>query len=250
MTNATELEAFMEEYITTVMTKVTYPFVWDVVNEAVGDGPNLVMKVSPWTIIDDYICKAFKAARKANPAVKLFYNDYKHASSTGVYARKSDRVYDLVKNLTEAGCPIDGVGFQSHIAIDYDDEHYAAIRKNIQRYAALNITVHFTEVDIRCNQTSADACIYNSTWPDEALEKQAEIFNNLLAICLEESNCESFETWGITDKYSSQKEPQNALPFDKYMEKKVSYDYMLATLNEFNTTMPSPTITQEEAIVY
>ena len=85
MTNATELEAFMEEYITSVMTNVTYPFVWDVVNEAVGDGPNLVMKVSPWTIIDDYICKAFKAAKKANPDVKLFYNDYKHASMTGAY---------------------------------------------------------------------------------------------------------------------------------------------------------------------
>jgi endo-1,4-beta-xylanase len=86
------------------------------------------MKVSPWTIIDDYICKAFTHARKVAPDVKLFYNDYKHASMTGTYATKSDRVYDLVKNLTEAGCPIDGVGFQSHIAIDYDDEHYESIR--------------------------------------------------------------------------------------------------------------------------
>jgi len=58
-----------------------------------------------------------------------------------------------------------------------------------------------------------------------------------LAICLEESNCESFETWGISDKYSSQKEPQNALPFDINMDPKISYTYMLATLNEFNSTM-------------
>lgn len=46
----------------------------------------------------------------------------------------------------------------------------------------------------------------------------------------------SFETWGITDKYSSQKEPQNALPFDKNMDKKVSYTKMLATLNSYNAT--------------
>lgn len=169
-TNATALEEFMTEYITSVMTNVTYPQFWDVVNEAVGDGPNLVMKTSPWTIIDDYICKAFKAARKANPNVELFYNDYKHASMNGTYATKSDRVYNLIKNLTEAGCPVDGVGFQSHIAIDYDDMHYDGIRANIQRYNALGVKVHFTEIDIRCNQTSASDCIYDSTWDDEALE--------------------------------------------------------------------------------
>jgi endo-1,4-beta-xylanase len=133
------------------MSNVTYPFAWDVVNEAVGDGPNAIMKTSPWTIIDDYICKAFTAARKASPKAQLFYNDYKHASMAGRYALKSDRVFNFVKNLTEAGCPVDGVGFQSHIDIGYDDEHYAAIRKNIQRYNEIGLKVHFTEIDVRCN---------------------------------------------------------------------------------------------------
>lgn len=238
-TNATALEEFMVNYITTVMTDVPYPFVWDVVNEAVGDGPNQVMKTSPWTIIDDYICKAFTAARKANPNAQLFYNDYKHASMTGKYARKSDRVYSMIKNLTESGCPIDGVGFQSHIDIGYDDEHYAAVRKNIQRYNDIGIKVHFTEIDVRCNQTSAKNCPYNTTWSDEALEKQADIFNNLLAICLEEPNCMNFESWGLTDKYSSQPEPQNALPFDKEMNKKPAYYSLLSTLNQYNSTSSS-----------
>ena len=35
--NATKLENFMNEYIETVMTKVTYPFAWDVINEAVAN---------------------------------------------------------------------------------------------------------------------------------------------------------------------------------------------------------------------
>lgn len=150
--NATKLEEFMVDYIHKTLAHVTHPFAWDVVNEAVHDGPNFVLKTSPWSIVDDYICKAFKAARDANPKVELFYNDYKHASMAGRYKRKSNKVYNLIKDLKQRGCPIDGVGFQSHIDINYDDEHYDSIRKNIQRYAKLGLKVHFTEIDVRCNQ--------------------------------------------------------------------------------------------------
>lgn len=130
----------MIRYIkSTVKAIGDYPLVWDVVNEAISDGPSLVNKTSPWSIIDDYICKAFKAAKEANPKIKLFYNDYKHASTTGIYATKADRVYNLVKNLKENGCGIDGVGFQNHIDIEYSNDNFEAVRKNVQRYNAIGI---------------------------------------------------------------------------------------------------------------
>ena len=91
--NATKLEEFMVDYITAVMTNVTYPYAWDVVNEAIASGPSVIIKESPWSIIDDYFCKAYTAARKVNPAAYLYYNDYKHASMIGKYQVKSDRVY-------------------------------------------------------------------------------------------------------------------------------------------------------------
>ena len=47
---------------------------------------------------------------------------------------------------------------------------------------------------------------------------------NLLRVCLEEPNCYSFVTWGVTDKYSCFPAPENPLPFDKYMNKKISYN--------------------------
>lgn len=116
------------------------------------------MKDSPWSVIDDFICKSFKAARDAAPkGVKLFYNDYKHASMTGIYKRKSDNIYEMIKNMTERGkeCPIDGVGFQNHIDINYDEANFESIRENIQRYAKLGIEVHFTETDVRCKQSTS-----------------------------------------------------------------------------------------------
>jgi len=84
-----------------------------VVNEAIVDGPNpkKILKVSPWSQVDDYVCKAFKAARAADPTIQLFYNDYKHASMTGVTKTKSDKVFNYIKDLKSKGCPIDGVGF-------------------------------------------------------------------------------------------------------------------------------------------
>lgn len=109
--NATKLEEFMVDYIHKTLAHVTHPYAWDVVNEAVNDGPNYILKTSPWSIVDDYICKAFKAARDANPKVELFYNDYKHASMTGRYKSKSNKVFKLLKDLKSKGCPIDGVGF-------------------------------------------------------------------------------------------------------------------------------------------
>ena len=76
----------MTKYIRTVMNRNNYdfPFVYDVVNYAVSDldGPN-IMNESPWKKVNDYACKAFKAARAANPTAKLFYSDKGHASMVG-----------------------------------------------------------------------------------------------------------------------------------------------------------------------
>lgn len=115
-TNATKLEEFMEYYIKEAMAATgSYPFVWDVVNEAVSNGQSSstkLIKTSPWSQIDDHVCKAFKFAKKyAYPGQKLFYNDYKFESDTGIYKAKSDRVYTMVKDLKERDCGIDGVGF-------------------------------------------------------------------------------------------------------------------------------------------
>lgn len=61
-------------------------FVWDVLNEAIADpwditSGNVVdtvnyFKKTHWTIVDDFVCKAFQAAKKANPKAKMFYNEY------------------------------------------------------------------------------------------------------------------------------------------------------------------------------
>lgn len=101
-------EQFMIDYITAVMNEYGESiYAYDVINEALGDHDH------PYKGIDDWFCKAFKAARAANPTSQLFYNDFNILATNGWRATKSDLAYETIKNATERGddCPIDGIGF-------------------------------------------------------------------------------------------------------------------------------------------
>lgn len=147
-TDVHKKEAFMLDYINkTVRAIGDYPINWDVINEAVSgtnntEDPIYPLKESVWSDIPDLICKAFKAARDASaPNQKLYYNDYSHASMSW---DKSTRVFDMVKKMKERGedeCPIDGVGFQTHVPLSMTDDGINHIRGNVKRYAEIGIEV-------------------------------------------------------------------------------------------------------------
>lgn len=75
---------------------------------------------------------------------------------------KSNNVYNYIKKLKQRGCPIDGVGFQSHVDLTYTDDNYQSIKQNIERYNKLGMKVHFTEVDVSCRKHT-QCPFYN--WP-------------------------------------------------------------------------------------
>lgn len=157
-----------------------------------------VIRDSVYNKVDDYICKAFTWAREADPTALLFYNDFNHATVEGYWKNKSDAIYEYLKALKDRGCPIDGVGFQLHEDIDFD-VRVSNVKTNLQRYLDAGMTVHFTEVDIKCRKDADGNCV---PWTDALLQQQAKTYGDLLTACLEYSNCESFEMWGFTDKYS------------------------------------------------
>ena len=54
----------------------------------------------------------------------MFYNDDMISSMVGKYKRKSDETYKLMKFLVDNKCGIDGVGFESHVDINFANENY------------------------------------------------------------------------------------------------------------------------------
>ncbi len=170
-----ELRAAMERHIRGVVGhwkgKVA---AWDVVNEAIADGPSGELRAdSPFaalgpTFIDD----AFKLAHAADPAALLFYNDYE---IEGEGTPKSDAAYRLCKRLKEAGVPIDGVGFQMHV----DPRHWPSadsIKRNMERFAALGLRIEITEMDVPVGEIAGTM--------DEKLQQQRTIAHDIVAACV------------------------------------------------------------------
>lgn len=160
---------------------------WDVVNEAFNDDGTL--RDTIWSEAfggDSYIADAFRWAHRADPHALLFYNDF---NIEGVGA-KSDAVYDLVRQLRHDGVPIDGVGVQTHLDIQFGFPD--TMRQNLQRFAALGLDVAITEADVRVNVPAT---------ADE-LSKQASYYSQAMQACLAVRHCISFTVWGFTDAHS------------------------------------------------
>ncbi len=202
-------------------------YAWDVVNEPFnGDG---TMRSTVWYNQPGIgfagqgtktIEQALEWAHAADPAAKLFVNEY----GAEVMNKKSDAVYAMAKDFVKRGVPLAGIGLQLHVAPDFDQpDNLESLRRNIQRLGALGLEVQFTEVDVRLTNQSA--------W---SLSVQAQTYKDLLAVCLHQPACTLFQTWGFTDKHSWIPAFYHgygwALPFDRNYKKKPAYYAMLKTL--------------------
>lgn len=115
---------------------------WDVVNEAINDGPG-VLRQTPWlrAIGDDYIAEAFRAAHEADPDAILVYNDYNIELDY-----KRPKALELLKKLVDQKVPINAVGIQAHWRIE--NPPLAETEKAIKEFSALGLKVMITELDM------------------------------------------------------------------------------------------------------
>ena len=224
-----EMTQVMKKHIETVVKHYDgKAFCWDVVNEAVTDLSNETMfKNNDWyPMVPDYVDQAYLQANLSRSSnEKLFYNDYNIASSTGFSARKSQLVYNLVYGMKGRNIPIDGVGLQLHVDINYPS--VAGVIKNMGRLGELGLWVHMTEIDVACSPGGLP-CL---EWGMEEETKQAEVYAALLNACLEEEMCESYEMWGFTDRYTWLGSDQHPLLFDENYEPKLAVQALIDTFN-------------------
>jgi endo-1,4-beta-xylanase len=161
-------------------------YAWDVVNEAFNEDGTLRDTIWLRALGPDYIAKAFRWAHQADPHARLYYNDY-NLESIGP---KSDAALALVKQLEAQHVPIDGVGFQGHLGIQYP--YSDTFGDNLARFAAAGVDVAITEADVR---------MVLPVTP-EKLATQATYFGDMMHSCVAVRRCVSFTLWGFTDKYS------------------------------------------------
>lgn len=171
---------------------------WDVVNEVIEPGDPDGMRASEWYNITgtDYIETAFRVAREAGgPDIKLYINDY---GTDDVVKR--DRLYDLVKEMLEKDVPIDGVGHQTHISINWPP--VGSIIESMEKFAGLGLDNLVTELDMSLYVWD-DRSDFGEEIPDHIVEKQADRYAELFEAFKEHKDIiGGVVFWGIADDHT------------------------------------------------
>ncbi|MGO4495291.1 endo-1,4-beta-xylanase [Paenibacillus sp. 2RAB27] len=188
----------MQEHIRTVASRYKgRVYAWDVVNEAIEDKVDLVMRSTKWLEIlgEDYIRHAFEAAHEADPNALLFYNDYNETEPV-----KRDKIYNLVRSLKEKGVPIHGIGMQGHWNIygpSLDE-----ISQAIELYASLDLELHITELDLSMFQFE-DRRTDLSVPTEQMVELQQQRYEEIFRLFKEYREVITSVTfWGAADNYT------------------------------------------------
>lgn len=222
-----DYDRLMKEWIETVVRHGgdTY-YCWEVVNEPLSN-PN-----QPWEAVfgrEDYIARAFRYAREANPAVALELNQT--FGQSGIDRKLADEFFGLVQRLKSRSVPIDVVGTEMHLEAqvlrpDYLDE----LRYFLSRARATGVQVYITEMDVYQGPPGL--------FPNP-MDHQRQIYHDTLATCLADSNCKNFTVWGVSDirswltqKVMNPHPDAKPLLFDEEYQKKPAYFGVLRALQE------------------
>jgi len=160
---------------------------WDVVNEALNEDGTYRDSVFLRVIGEAYIPIAFRIAAAADPAAKLYYNDY----NLEYLGPKLDGAVRIVKLLQQYGVRIDGVGYQGHLTTEVTPTNSVPIpsekdlTKALKKTADLGVDVAYTELDIRMN-TPADA---------QKEQVLADAYHRVGRSCLNVKRCVGITLW-------------------------------------------------------
>jgi endo-1,4-beta-xylanase len=208
---------------------------WDVVNEAIGDGHSnanaagdwkkcVRTHANPWydTLGADYIELAFRAARVADPNIKLYYNDYglNNQNKAEIVRKMIKDINDRYKAEGNIRNLIDGVGMQAHYGpgINIDD-----VRSSLNKLITLGIEVAITELDISFTKYDPGSG-RDTDMSDADAVAQGRIYADLFKLYKEHSAyLTRVSMWGMDDN-SSWQSAGNPCLFDwKLNAKKAFY---------------------------
>lgn len=210
-TNASLLSVVTTHCSTVVSHYKGQVYSWDVINEPFNDDGTYRTDVFYTVTGTSYIAAALRAARAADPAAKLYINDYNLEYSSA----KFTAMLTLVKSLLSQGVPLDGVGFQGHLIVGSFPTQWAS---NMAQITALGLEVAITELDIRMTLPATAAL----------LQQQKQDYQSAISACKTVAGCVGVTIWDYTDKYSwvpsTFSGQGEACPWDANLVRKPAYD--------------------------
>lgn len=184
----------METHIEAVVTRYAESVSeWDVVNEALADSGDQVLRDSIFsrTCGDRFILRAFQIAKKCDPTATLIYNDYNTH-----FPDKRARMVKLLESLKGQGTPIDVVGMQGHFELA--DNSLKDLRDTFETLRRMNVKVVVSELDIdviprgrwwadngKHREELSQLNPYRDGCPQEVLDQQASHYQALFKLFVE-----------------------------------------------------------------
>jgi GH35 family endo-1,4-beta-xylanase/lysophospholipase L1-like esterase len=217
---------------------------WDVVNEAVGDSGDGLLRDSIYsrTAGIDFIVTAFKAARAKDPDALLIYNDY----NDHVPAKRA-KVIELLTQLKQKGAPVDAYGMQGHFELG--DNSISQLRETFDALRKLGLKVVVSELDIdavtrgrwwaeggKYRDELATHDPYKDDLPPEIEQKQRDQYVELFKLFAENSDIiERVSFWNLHDgqswlNYFPWRRVNYPLLFDRNRRPKPAFDAVYETL--------------------
>jgi len=146
---------------------------WDVINEPYTNHD--LMEI----LGDEEMVAWFKLARRHDPRVNLYLNDYAILSGGGLNHAHQDHFERTLRFLKQGGAPINGLGMQAHFGgTPTPPDRMLAI---LDRFAALGLAISITEHDIDTQ--------------DEQL--QADFTRDFLTVVFSHPSVVALLTWGF-----------------------------------------------------
>ena len=217
---------------------------WDVVNEALGDGNEGLLRGSVYsrTSGTDFIVAAFKAARKHDPDALLIYNDY-----NGHKPGKREKLIQLLKDLKAKGAPVDAYGMQGHFELG--DNAIPELRDTFGELRKLGLKVVISELDIdvvtrgrwwadggKYREELAQYDPYKNGLPKEIEQKQIDQYVALFRLFDEYKDVIArVSFWNLHDgqswlNYFPWRRVNHPLLFDRDRKPKPAFDAVIQTL--------------------
>lgn len=223
---------------------------WDVVNEALADGPG-ELRDSKWraSIGDDFVAEAFKAAHEADPKALLCYNDY------GIeLLPKRDKALRLLRDLKKRGAQVDVVGIQGHWQLDRIP--FQALEEAIVAFHDEGVQVAITELDVDViTRETAGADVtarerggrdpFVQGLPPELQQRLADQYARLFALFVKHQDKISRVTfWGLHDGRSwlnfwPYRRTNHPLLWDRACQPKPALEAVLALAGDARARNPA-----------
>ncbi|MCL2758775.1 MAG: endo-1,4-beta-xylanase [Treponema sp.] len=204
--------AAMKQYITDVVGRYKGKiYAWDVINEALpnsmsdpGSWRTAMRSENPWfrSIGADFVYEGFLAARLADPAAILYYNDF-NLNENG----KATTVRNMVRDVNERYIRehggtrplIEGIGMQGHHNTGVSAD---SIRRSLNLFRPLGVKISISELDI-LSQGWGEYSPNRNPPTNNGKLRAANLYGEYFKVFLDNADIiERVTFWGVFDEQS------------------------------------------------